>query len=323
MAKLSTYYSIAGMLLAAPWACAQVTVPPSCTTLGSDASSNPACESAATVRSYLSAITGVAVSLDGSSQGTYSGLNLVTPTGINWQLVPNGSTLSITPQPDAGVIPSKVSPQTWGAGATQTFEQSASAPGLAILPAPASLPNAASAGGLAIDPTNQLNWFDGTSWRQALYNAGSNSGSIACSSGTNSVGPCASLPANLDLTSPTLIFPVINSTGFINANHDHSGASAGGFTSGAMAINSPVASAGTLSSLNYGVTPVTGSTTINTIPAPAAYAASGAAGCLYLRQDGTWATGTAGNISAALTPAAGTYLHICYASDISKWGPVN
>ena len=62
---------------------------------------------------------GETISLNGTTQGTYGVLNLATATGMNWQLSPNGQTMTISPQFDSAVVPSKVAANSYAAGAKQ------------------------------------------------------------------------------------------------------------------------------------------------------------------------------------------------------------
>src|SRR5215472_7431757 len=51
------------------------------------------------------------VSLNGVSQGSYSTLNLINPTGLSWTLTPNGQTLGIAPTQDTTYLLSQTAAQ--------------------------------------------------------------------------------------------------------------------------------------------------------------------------------------------------------------------
>jgi hypothetical protein len=167
------------------------------------------------------------ISLNGTPQGTYSGLNLVTAVGLNWQLVPNGQTLNITPQIDNAVVPSKVSPNTYAPGYKQTFAPNTSSAGLNV--SSATLPSVPALGDLATDPSGNLNWYDGTGWRLGtVADTVLTSSAPIVGNGANHVttGSVTGTGSFVLATLPTISNPLI--TSFINSPHDHSSAANGG-----------------------------------------------------------------------------------------------
>lgn len=84
----------------------------------------------------------------------------------------------------------------------------------------------------------------------------------------------------------------------------------------AYSIGSNIASSGTIAP-TAPITHITGTTTINTITAPAGFTAAG--GCLDLVADGLWNITAAGNVAIAFTPAVGDSLHLCYDNAATKW----
>jgi hypothetical protein len=173
------------------------------------------------------AIGSATINLDGNTQGTFSTLNLVTPVGLNWQLVPNGQTLSITPQIDSSVIPSKVAANAYAAGDKQTFAPSTTTAGLNL--SSGTLPSAPALGDLATDPTGNLNWYNGTQWvLGAAADTTLTTGSPLVGNGANhlTTGTVTGSGSFVLSTAPTIGNPLI--TSFVNSNHDHSNAANGG-----------------------------------------------------------------------------------------------
>ncbi len=167
------------------------------------------------------------VSLDGTSQGTYSALNFVTPVGLTWSLPPSGQTVSIAPQLDSAVVPSKTTANTYVAGAKQSMSPNTTTAGLNLSSAP--LPSAGVTGDLAIDGTGNLNWFDGIAWRLGTVADNSLTAGIpVLGDGTNHVmaGSATGTGSVVMSIAPVIVSPVI--TSFLNANHDHSNAANGG-----------------------------------------------------------------------------------------------
>jgi hypothetical protein len=186
---------------------------------------------------------GEAVSLSGTPQGTFAALNLLPSTGVNWQLTPSGQTLGIASQLDTAVVPSMLAANTFVAGAKQSVVPSATTAGLNV--ASGALPSVAVTGDIAVDPTGNLRWYDGSGWRLGtvadttltvgapVLGNGNNHVTVANTTGSGSV---------VLATTPTLINPLIST--FVNSNHDHSSVANGGglsvnaFNSGTNASSS-------------------------------------------------------------------------------------
>jgi hypothetical protein len=167
------------------------------------------------------------VSLDGTSQGTYSALNFVTPVGLTWSLPPSGQTVSIAPQLDSAVVPSKTTANTYIAGAKQSMSPNTTTAGLNLSSGP--LPSAPVTGDLAIDGTGNLNWFDGAAWRLGtVADTTLTAGVPVLGDGTNHVtaGSATGTGSVVMSIAPVIVSPVI--TSFLNANHDHSNSANGG-----------------------------------------------------------------------------------------------
>jgi hypothetical protein len=167
------------------------------------------------------------VSLDGTTQGTYSALNFVTPVGLTWSLPPSGQTVSIAPQLDSAVVPSKTAANTYVAGAKQSMSPNTTTAGLNLSSAP--LPAASATGDLAIDSTGNFNWFDGTSWRLGtVADMSLTAGIPVMGNGNNHVtaGSATGSGSVVMSIAPVIVSPVI--TSFLNASHDHSNAANGG-----------------------------------------------------------------------------------------------
>ncbi len=167
------------------------------------------------------------VSVNGAAQGAFSNLNLGTPSGLNWQVVPNGQTLNLTPMLDSATVPSLVASNTYTAGAKQSMSPSTTTAGLNL--SSATLPSAPVLGDLATDPSGNLNWYNGTSWQLGtVADAALMAGAPIVGDGTNhvNVGSTTGSGSFVMSSVPTIINPVI--TGFVNATHNHSNAANGG-----------------------------------------------------------------------------------------------
>jgi hypothetical protein len=167
------------------------------------------------------------VSLDGTTQGTYSALNFVTPVGLTWSLPPNGQTVSIAPQLDSAIVPTKTVANTYVSGAKQSMSSNSTTAGLNLSSAP--LPSAPVTGDLAIDSSGNLNWYDGTSWRLGtVADTVLTAGVPVLGDGTNHVtaGTATGTGSVVLSLAPVIANPVI--TSFLNSNHDHSNAANGG-----------------------------------------------------------------------------------------------
>jgi hypothetical protein len=183
---------------------------------------------------------GEAVSLNGSPQGTFGTVNLLPSTGLNWQLLPNAQTLSITPELDTAVVPSKMAANTFSAGLKQSVAPNATTAGLNV--GSGALPSVAVTGDIAVDSTGNLRWYDGSGWRLGtVADTVLTPGAPVLGNGNNhvTVGNTTGSGSVVLATTPTLINPVISS--FVNSNHDHSTVANGGglsvnaFNSGANA----------------------------------------------------------------------------------------
>lgn len=101
------------------------------------------------------------------------------------------------------------------------------------------------------------------------------------------------------------------------------GANAGGMDSNGIIhgqIGTSLASASTIAPVSP-IVHVTGTTTINTITAPAGCATSGYGCYVILVPDGLWSTGTSGNIAIAGTAVVGNAITETYDPATSKWYP--
>ncbi len=168
-----------------------------------------------------------AISLDGTTQGTYSALNFVTPVGLTWSLPPSGQTVNISPQLDSAVVPTKTAANTYLAGAKQSMSPNTTTAGLNLSSAP--LPSAPVIGDLAIDGTGNLNWYDGTRWRLGtVADTTLTAGVPIMGDGTNHItaGTATGTGSVVLSLAPVIANPVI--TSFLNSNHDHSNAANGG-----------------------------------------------------------------------------------------------
>jgi hypothetical protein len=169
----------------------------------------------------------VGIGLNGTTQGTYNTLNLITSAGMIWQLTPGGQTLNITPALDSAIVPSKVAADTYAPGAKQWLSPNTTTAGLNLSSAP--LPSAPAEGDLAIDPTGNLNWYDGTGWRLGtVADAALTAGTPVVGDGANHVttGSVTGSGSFVLSTDPTISNPTI--TSFVNSNHNHSNAANGG-----------------------------------------------------------------------------------------------
>ena len=167
------------------------------------------------------------VNLNGTGQGTFTGLNLVTAAGLNWQLVPNGSTLNITPQLDSAIVPSKLTGNTYAAGAKQSVLPGANGAGLNV--GSGTLPLTATVGDIGIDPNGNLNWYNGAGWQLGtVADTGLPAGAPVIGNGANHVTAATTTGSGSFVlaATPTINNPVI--TSFVNSNHDHSTAANGG-----------------------------------------------------------------------------------------------
>ncbi|MBV9745157.1 MAG: hypothetical protein JO099_15455, partial [Acidobacteriia bacterium] len=184
-----------------------------------------------------------AVSLNGTAQGTYSALNFVTSVGLNWQLPANGQTLSIGPQLDTAIVPSKIIANTYAPGAKQSLSPNTNTAGLNIGSAP--LPFAPATGDIAIDGAGNLNWYDGAGWRLGtVADSVLPVGVPVLGNGANhlTAGTVTGTGSSVMSNAPVINNPVI--TSYVNANHDHSSAANGGPIS-----NTAFATAATFSDL--------------------------------------------------------------------------
>jgi hypothetical protein len=180
-----------------------------------------------TVFRLPTAVPLTAISLDGTTQGTYSALNFVTPVGLTWSLPPSGQTVSIAPQLDSAVVPTKTTANTYVAGAKQSMSPNTTTAGLNLSSAP--LPSAPVTGDLAIDGTGNLNWYDGIAWRLGtIADTALTAGVPVMGDGTNHVtaGTATGTGSVVLSLAPVIANPVI--TSFLNSNHDHSNAANGG-----------------------------------------------------------------------------------------------
>jgi hypothetical protein len=167
------------------------------------------------------------VSLDGTTQGTYSALNFVTPVGLTWSLPPSGQTVGIAPQLDSAVVPTKTVANTYVAGAKQSMSPNTTTAGLNLSSAP--LPSAPVTGDLAIDGSGNLNWYDGTAWRLGtVADSPLTAGVPVMGDGANHVtaGSATGTGSVVMSLAPVIANPVI--TSFLNSNHDHSNTANGG-----------------------------------------------------------------------------------------------
>ena len=179
-----------------------------------------------------------AVSLDGTMQGTYGALNLVTSSGLNWQLIPSGQTLSLNQQLDSAIVPSLVVANNYAPGAKQSMSPTTTTAGLNITSA--SLPSVPALGDLATDPTGNLNWYDGAGWRLGtVADTSLPAGTPVIGNGANHITAATATGSGSFVMSsaPTINNPVI--TSFVNSNHDHSNAANGGSISN-LAFAGPV-----------------------------------------------------------------------------------
>jgi hypothetical protein len=170
---------------------------------------------------------GEAVSLNGSPQGTFGTVNLLPSTGLNWQLLPNAQTLSLTPQLDTAVVPSKMAANMFSAGLKQSVAPNATTAGLNI--GSGALPAVPVTGDIAVDSTGNLRWYDGSGWRLGtVADTALTAGAPVLGNGNNhvTVGNTTGSGSVVLATTPTLINPLISS--FVNSNHDHSSMANGG-----------------------------------------------------------------------------------------------
>lgn len=86
----------------------------------------------------------------------------------------------------------------------------------------------------------------------------------------------------------------------------------------AQGIGAAIASASSITVSNP-TTHVTGTTTVNTIVVPSAFAIWG--GTITLIPDGAWSTGTSGNIAVATTGVVSQALRMSYDPVAAKWYP--
>jgi hypothetical protein len=254
---------------------------------------------------------GEAVSLNGAPQGTFAALNLLPSTGLTWQLMPSGQTLGIASQLDSAIVPSKMAANTYAPGLKQSVAPSATSAGLNV--ASGALPSVAVTGDIAVDPTGNLDWYDGFGWRLGtvadttltagapIFGNGANHVTVGNTTGSGSV---------VLATTPTLVNPLISS--FVNANHDHSSVANGGgisvnaFNNGANAssstflrgdgtwappptvVGSVFGRTGTIASQpgDYSFSQIAGTVAINQLPGNGVNASAST----FLRGDGTWQT---------------------------------
>ena len=94
-----------------------------------------------TVFRLPAAVPLTAVSLNGALQGTYTALNLVTPTGLNWSLSPNGQTLGIAPTPDTSSLLSQSTAQNGTPFICAPVSNNSTAYTCDLTPAPSGLSN--------------------------------------------------------------------------------------------------------------------------------------------------------------------------------------
>ncbi len=170
---------------------------------------------------------GEAVSLNGTPQGTFAALNLLPSNGLNWQLTSSGQTLGIAAQLDSAVVPSKMAANTYSPGSKQSVAPSATTAGLNV--ASGALPSVAVTGDIAVDPTGNFRWYDGSGWRLGtVADTPLTAGAPVLGNGTNhvTVGNTTGTGSIVLETTPTLVNPLISS--FVNSNHDHSNVANGG-----------------------------------------------------------------------------------------------
>lgn len=170
---------------------------------------------------------GEAVSLNGTPQGTFAALNLLPSTGLNWQLTASGQTLGIAPQLDSAIVPSTMAANTYSSGSKQSVAPSATTAGLNIVSG--ALPSVAVTGDIAVDPTGNLRWYDGSGWRLGtVADTTLTAGAPVFGNGTNhvTVGNTTGTGSVVLAITPTLVNPLISS--FVNSNHDHSTVANGG-----------------------------------------------------------------------------------------------
>ena len=91
-------------------------------------------------------------------------------------------------------------------------------------------------------------------------------------------------------------------------------------TTNARGVGTALASAATIAPTSP-MHHVTGTSQITTITAPANFTVSGMGGCVVLIPDGTWTTGTTGNIALASTATVSRAITMCYDNGASKWYP--
>jgi hypothetical protein len=168
------------------------------------------------------------ISLSGTLQGTFAGLNLLPSTGLNWQLAPNlPATLNVTPELDTSVVPTKLAANTFAPGLKQSVAPSATTAGLNV--ASGALPSVPVTGDLAVDSTGNLRWYDGSGWRLGtVADTTLTAGAPVFGNGNNHVtaGTATGTGSVVLSTTPVIVNPLISS--FVNATHDHSSVANGG-----------------------------------------------------------------------------------------------